>query len=137
MSLLTTYEPKTISNWFDDLFATSVEPRSLAGVYPPVEVREDGDKFVLTAEMPGLTKDNISIEVKNGVLTISGEKKHEHSDKKEGYFYSERSYGKFSRAFNLGENVSEDGVEAEYKEGVLLVTLKKNKEKEAKRISIR
>ena len=137
MSLLTTYEPKTISNWFDELFTSNLEPRSLAGVYPPVEVKEEGERFVLTAEMPGLLKDDITIEVKNGVLTLSGEKKHEHSEKKEGYFYSERSYGKFSRSFNLGDNVSEDGVDAEYKEGVLKVSLKKNKEKDARRITIK
>jgi HSP20 family protein len=137
MSLLTTYEPKTISNWFDELFTSNLEPRSLAGVYPPIEVKEEGDRFVLTAEMPGLSKDDIAIDVKNGVLTISGEKKNEQVEKSEGYFYSERSYGKFSRSFNLGENVSEDGVDAEYKEGVLKVYLKKNKEKEARRIAIK
>ncbi|MBL8026479.1 MAG: Hsp20/alpha crystallin family protein [Fibrobacteres bacterium] len=137
MSLLTTYEPKTLSNWLDDMFTSNLETRSLSSVYPQVEVKEEKDRFVLTAEMPGLNKDDIAVDVKNGVLTLSGEKKHEHADKREGYFYSERSYGKFSRSFNLSDSVSEDGVEAEYKDGVLTVVLKKNKEREAKRIAIR
>ncbi len=137
MSLLTHYEPKTLTNWFDDLFQSDFSPRALSGVYPPIEVREEKERFVLTAEMPGLNKEDIAVEVKNGVLTISGEKRHEQNEKKEGYYYSERSYGKFSRSFNLGENVSEEGVEAEYKEGILTVRLAKNKEKESKKISIR
>ena len=135
--LTTTCEPRTINSWFDELFTSNLEPRSLAGVYPAIEVKEEGDRFIITSEMPGLNKEDIAIEVKNGVLSLSGEKKHEVSEKKEGYFYSERSYGKFGRSFNLGDNVSEDAVEAEYKDGILKVFLKKNKEKEARKISIR
>ena len=78
MSLLTRYEPRSLSTWLDDvLTGGECAPRSISGLYPVVEVHEEKDHFVMTAEIPGLTKEDITIEVKNGVLTLSGEKKHE------------------------------------------------------------
>lgn len=137
MSLLTRYEPRALSTWLDDFFTTGEATRELSGLYPVIEVREEKDHFALTAELPGMSKEDIAIEVKNGVLTISGEKKHERKEEKEGYFYSERAYGRFERSFNLGDNVSEEEVNAEYKDGVLRVTLKKNKAREPRRISVK
>lgn len=138
MSLLTKCEPQTLSNLLDDVFADlRFRPRALSNQYPPVEVREEKESFLLTAEVSGLAKEDLAIEVKNGVLTLSGEKKLTNSEDKEGYFYSERSYGKFARSFNIGENVSSEEVEASYKDGLLFVRLKKNKPTEAKRVEIK
>jgi len=137
MSLLTHYEPKVFSTLLDEFFATERSPRQLSGSYPVVEVKEEKEHFVLTAEVPGLSKEDLSVEVKNGVLTLSGEKKYEKREKQEGYFYSERSYGRFERSFNLGENVSEEDVVAEYNNGLLKVALKKKQVKESRRIEVK
>lgn len=143
--LPTTAESRPISRLWNELFdpyvgfeeGSECYPRELSGTYPAIEVKEEKDHYLMTAELPGLTKDDISVEVKNGLLTISGEKKLEKSEKKEGYFYSERSYGKFSRSFRLDEDISEENVEASFKEGVLHVTLRKEKGKESKRITVK
>ena len=139
MSLLTRYEPRTLSTWLDDVFTDDFwfAPRALNGNYPAVEVREEDDHFRLTAEMPGLTKNDVHVSVKNGVLTLSGEKKHEKKEEKKGYYYSERSYGAFERSFNLGENVSEENVDASFKDGVLEIRLKKIEEKRPKEIEVK
>ena len=139
MSLLTRYEPRPLSTWLDDVFADDFwfSPRALNGNYPAVEVREEDDHFRLTAEMPGLTKNDVRVAVKNGVLTLSGEKKHEKKEEKKGYYYSERSYGGFERSFNLGDNVSEENVEASFKDGVLEIRLKKIEEKKPKEIEVK
>lgn len=139
MSLLTRWEPKTLSNWFEDFFNEDwrFEPRALTTTYPAVEVKEEKEHYLMSAELPGLSKEEINVEVKNGVLTISGEKKHEKKEEKKGYFYSERGYGRFERSFNLGENVSEGNVEAAYRNGVLEIRLKKIKEKEPKQITVK
>jgi HSP20 family protein len=139
MSLLTKYEPQALSNWIDDFFGSEgwFEPRAITGTYPAVEVREEKDHFELTAEVPGLTREDISVTVENGVLTLSGEKKHEKEEEKKGYRYSERNYGRFERSFSLGDNVSPENVEAEYKNGVLRVRLKKNPKAEPKQIQVK
>ena len=154
MSQLTLYEPRAIAPIFEEVlepgpisrlmdeafspFSLSrleeeFFPRALSEIYPTVEVKEEKDHFMVTAEVPGMTKDDLKVEVKSGVLTISGEKKHEKKEKKEGYFYSERSYGSFSRSFRLSENISDKGMETSFKNGVLHVSLKKAKGKDPKR----
>lgn len=137
MSLLTRYEAKPLS-WLDNVFADDFwsAPRALSGNYPAVEVREENDHFRLTAELPGMDKGDIHVAVKNGVLTLSGEKKHETKEEKKGYYYSERSYGSFERSFNLGEGVSEENVEASFKDGVLEVKLRKVEEKKPREIQV-
>lgn len=124
MSLLTQYEPKS---WFDDFFTT---PKA----YPPIEIKEEKDYFELTAEIPKMKKEDISVEVKNGVLSISGEKKQ--AEHKEGYFYSEQSYGKFERSFNLGDNINSENIEAEVKDGTLYIKLFKSV-KDSQKIKIK
>jgi HSP20 family protein len=137
MSILTKYEPKTLSSWIDDFYGDFYSPRALSGGYPAVEVKEEKDHYVLTAEMPGLNREDINVVVKNGTLTLSGEKKHEKKEENEGYFYSERSYGRFERSFNLGEKIDENDVEASYKDGVLHITLKKSQEAKPKTVTIK
>mgnify|MGYP003574685284 FL=1 len=139
MSLLTTYKPANLTTWFDDFFSDNAwfAPRAITGTYPPVEVKEEKDHYRLLAELPGLSKDEIKVEVNKGVLTISGEKKHEEKKEKESYYYNERSYGAFERSFNLGENVSNDSVEASFKDGILEVRLTKNPEKAPRQITVK
>ena len=102
-----------------------------------VDVREDDDHVYVEAELPGMTKDDIDITLENGVMTISGEKKLEHEEKKENYYLSERRYGSFSRSFQIPSVVDESKVEATLKDGVLHVTLNKREEVKPKRIEVK
>jgi len=113
---------------FDDLDYLSRLPatRQAATLWsPPVEVFERGNDLVVRADLPGLSKDDVNVDVDNGMLTISGERRSEHEESEQGYFRSERSYGSFSRSISLPEGVNEDQVNASFKDGVLEVTMPK------------
>jgi HSP20 family protein len=92
---------------------------------PPVTVAETDDAWVLQAEVPGLSKDDISLEVQEGILTIRGERREETEDKRDGYLKVERFCGSFVRSFALPKPVDTDGIRARLKNGVLEVTLPK------------
>src|SRR5687768_4532098 len=68
---------------------------------PAMDLLEEGEKLVLRADLPGLTRDDVSIEIKDGVLTVSGERKAEHEEKVDGFYRVERAYGGFSRSLSL------------------------------------
>jgi len=107
---------------------------------PKVDVKETDNAIVLCAELPGVPRDQINIEVDNGVLTISGEKQQEKKEESERYHRIERSYGQFSRSMSLPEGVTADQIQATYNHGLLEVTLPKIQKKEkagAKRINIK
>jgi HSP20 family protein len=90
---------------------------------PQVEVRHNGNKLTVCADLPGLSAKDIDIQVDDGVLTISGERSQTSEDKQEGYYRSERSYGSFSRSIALPEGVNEDQIQAKFDNGVLEVTV--------------
>ncbi len=102
-----------------------------------VDVLEDKDQVVLKAELPGVNPKDVDLHVEDNVLTISGEKKLEHEDKKDSYLRIERYYGKFSRAFTLPPYVDPNQVSAEYKDGVLTVTLPKRPETKPRQIQVK
>ena len=95
---------------------------------PRVDVTEDNENLYVTAEVPGVDKKDVKVSVVGDVLTISGEKKTEQRDEKKNYYRIERNYGSFSRSFTLPAEVSVDKIAAEYKDGVLHVTLPKTEE---------
>ncbi len=102
-----------------------------------VDVLEDKDQVVLKAELPGVNPKEVDLHVEDNVLTISGEKKIEHEDKKDSYLRIERYYGKFSRAFTLPPYVDAGQITAEYKDGVLTVTLPKRPETKPRQIQVK
>lgn len=104
---------------------------------PRVDVREKDEAYVLDVEIPGAERDAISIEVKEGVLTLKGEKRRESTDEKEGVYRSERVYGEFTRRFSLPDDVNGDGIDAVYTDGVLTITLPKTPESAPKRIEVK
>jgi HSP20 family protein len=106
---------------------------------PQVEVRQHGDKVVVRADLPGVKKEDLHVEIDNDVLTLSGERRAEHEEKGDGFYRSERSYGEFYRAIALPEGANPDQCEASFKDGVLEVTLPapKAQQRTAKRIAIR
>jgi HSP20 family protein len=103
---------------------------------PAVDLREEADSFILQADLPGVKKDDIEINVENSVLTIRGERRFEQEVKKETYHRIERAYGKFTRAFTLPSRVKAEGITANYKDGTLEVVIPKAEESKPKRISI-
>jgi HSP20 family protein len=90
---------------------------------PQVEVFQRGDRLVNRADLPGMTRDDIHVEVTDGAVTIQGERSQEHEEQREGYFHSERSYGSFFRRIPLPEGARVDQADANFRDGVLEVKL--------------
>lgn len=90
---------------------------------PNVDIKENKKNYKITLEVPGVEEGDVKLELANGALTISGEKKHEKEEKDEHYHSVERSYGSFKRVLSLPEDVNEDDIEAKFKNGVLTITL--------------
>jgi len=103
----------------------------------PLDVSERNDEFLISAELPGVKKDDISVTLENGVLTISAEMKSE-QDEKEGerVVRQERRYGKYVRSLRLGTQIDEKKISAHYKDGVLQLTLPKAEEVKPKKITV-
>lgn len=103
---------------------------------PAMDLIEAGEHFVLKADLPGMTEDDVKIELENNVLTISGERKTELEDKHEGYYRLERSSGAFTRSLTLPEGVDAGAVAATFDNGVLEVRIPKPEETKPKRVQI-
>ena len=103
---------------------------------PPMDLVETENDFVLKADLPGLSDDDVSIEVEDNVLTISGERKSEHEERKEGYYRVERSFGRFSRSLTLPEGVDPEAVQASFEHGVLEVHVPKPEAKKPRKVAI-
>lgn len=88
------------------------------------DIRDNGDTLSLFADLPGMKKEDIHVDVEDGYLTISAERNNEHEQNKNGYVRRERSYGKFSRSFDV-TSIDTDSIKAAYKDGVLELTLPK------------
>jgi HSP20 family protein len=100
---------------------------------PQIEVFERGDQMVVRADLPGLKKEDVQINVEDDVLTLQGERKDEREEKRDGYFHSERSYGSFYRSIPLPEGVDAEQVKANFKDGVLEVTMPSPPRRETRR----
>ena len=102
-----------------------------------MDVSETGKEIVVHAEIPGMDSKDIDISLNGRVLTIKGERKQEHEDKEKSYHRIERSYGSFSRSFELPADVDADKVKASYKDGVLVLNIPKTKEQSVKKIEVK
>jgi HSP20 family protein len=101
-----------------------------------MDLVETQDDFVLRADLPGLSEEDVNIELEDNILTISGERKAEHEERKEGYYRVERSSGTFSRSLTLPEGVNPDGVRASFDRGVLEVRIPKPEERKPRKVAI-
>lgn len=132
---LTPYERRNSVGYYDpfkeieDFERSFFSPRTFDAFR--TDIRDEGDKFVLEAELPGFEKEDIGVDVKDGTLTISAEhhSSDEKKDNKGNYIRRERSYGSFSRSFDV-TNIDESSIEASFKNGVLELTLPKKGEQE-------
>ncbi len=105
-------------------------PMTKADWMPSVDINESKDEFLIKMEIPEVKKEDLKIHVDKGMLTISGERRQEKEDKKQ--HRTERYYGAFTRSFTLPENVTDDDISAEQKDGMLYLHLKKSKKSKAK-----
>ena len=114
-----------------------VEEATGEDLTPAMDVKERDDAYVIKTEMPGVNKDDVSITLENGVLTITGESKSEKEEKEgERVLRQERRYGKFVRSLRLGTQIDEKGVKASYKDGILELILPKAEEVKPKKITV-
>jgi HSP20 family protein len=122
-------------NFFD--FFSPVSRNTAGYIEPAVDVVEQNDNIVVKAQVPGIPKENIVIEVNGDQLTIKGEHKQEKEEKKENFYRQEIQYGSFYRIIDLPSEVEKNEAEATLKDGVLEITLKKNKGASPKKIEIK
>lgn len=102
-----------------------------------VDIKEDDDKVVIKADLPGMEQKDIGVNVENGILTLSGERKFTKEEKQDDYYRMERSYGKFSRSFRVPSTIDVTNVQAAYKNGELEVTLPKAAESKPRSIEVK
>jgi HSP20 family protein len=145
MNSLLKYNPKTKSlvDWGFDSFLDSFdrifnEPYfAIEGKFPRVDVREEEGKYVLEAELPGLTEKDIDVKVDGNLLTISSAKNEEKESKKDGYLIKERKAYSFCRTFTLPEDVAKDKIEARFANGLLSLEMEKNPEAKPRQITVK
>ncbi|MBI3622448.1 MAG: Hsp20/alpha crystallin family protein [Nitrospirae bacterium] len=111
--------------------------RELMPRQPAVEIVEEKEQVIVKAEIPGLKKEEIQVNLSDGMLTISGERKEEVEKKEKGYYYSERSYGSFRRSIQLPAEVKADRVSAMFKDGVLEIRLPKTEQAKQREVTIK
>ena len=121
---------RQMNRLFDDLFDQDGDSGfyARAGIAAPaMDIHQDDKQVEITAELPGVKEEDIDITIDDGVLTLRGEKKSTREDKESGY--RERSYGSFERRLTLPSNIDEDNCSADFKDGVLTITLPKSEDK--------
>ena len=123
--------------FFNDSFSNDTNFSDQKQEWKPVVdiVKKDG-KLIVAAELPGVNKENISIDVNEDVLTLKGERKYENEEKEADYYRRERVSGSFSRSFVLPSGVSTEEINAEYKDGILKIEIPEAQKEEAKQITI-
>ena len=124
------FRPFYMPNLFDDDFFSGLTSRTSS--MPAVNIREDEKNYFLDLAIPGIDKKDLKIDINEDVLTISSELKSENEENRDGYKRKEFSYSSFCRSFYIPENANKEKIEANYKDGVLNVTLPKQEEEKAK-----
>lgn len=127
-----------INALFDEVFDRANGPaQAYTGIWaPPVDILESRDSYLIRAELPGMKKEEISVEFKEGALTLSGEKKFEAPAEGVSYHRSERASGKFARSFYLPQTIKQDGISASFRDGILEIHVPKADEAKPKQIAI-
>ncbi|MFN2501715.1 MAG: Hsp20/alpha crystallin family protein [Pyrinomonadaceae bacterium] len=103
---------------------------------PRVDIFENQENLVLEAELPGMNRDDFELSFENNVLTLKGERRFEKQSESDNYHRVERAYGSFTRSFTLPQTVTPDGATAEFKNGILRVSLLKREETKARKIEV-
>lgn len=131
-------EAVSLRDAMDKLFEESVvTPVKSVVAMPKIDIKEKKDSVVVKAEIPGVAEEDVEVEITDNVMTISGEKKEEKEEDKDGYHYKETHSGSFTRSFSLPSEVAAEKAEAEVKNGVLTVTIPKVEAKKPKKVTIK
>jgi HSP20 family protein len=134
--------PRTFGRFFDDFWRSdwpslqNIEEDSVVWA-PRMDIEETEDSYLVRADLPGIDKKDLKVSLNDNVLTIKGERKHENEEKSKNVFRMERTYGNFQRTCTLPAKVKSNDIKADYKDGVLTVTLPKADEVKPKLIEIR
>lgn len=126
---------KRFSDIMDEFFNDAVNNRRDSFV-PSIDISESDDQFLISAELPGMKKEDINISLENNRLSISGERSFEKEDKGKKYHRVETSYGSFERSFQLPDNIDEESIKASYDNGLLNISIDKSEDKVKKQIEI-
>lgn len=136
-------ELNSIQNEMNRLFNTFFEQpapgRGNGGArrwMPAMDLVETADHYVLRADLPGLSDEDVNVQLEDNMLTISGERKAEHESEQEGYYRLERAFGAFSRSLTLPDGVEPDGVQAHFDRGVLEIRIPKPAQKKPRQVQI-
>lgn len=139
---ITRYEPWNLLNQLQKELERSRDDKSGEGTVataewaPAVDIKEEADKFVILADIPGVKPENIEVSMEAGVLTVKGEKESESKTEKEGYKRVERVYGSFYRRFSLPDTANGEAINAKCKHGVLEIVIPKRESVKPKRINV-
>jgi len=126
---------KQFSDIMDEFFNDAVKSRR-DNFVPSIDISETEDQFLISAELPGMNKDDITINLENSRLSISGERSFEQEEKGKKYHRVETSYGSFERSFQLPDNVDEESISASYENGLLNISIQKSEQEVKKQIEI-
>ena len=123
-----------LTRMLEELFGA--RPRA-AGLAPALDVVEDDGSYIVSVELAGARRKDLTVECHDNVLTIRGEKRSEREEKKEQRRWTERTYGSFSRSFSLPPDADPDRMEASFKDGVLTITIQKSEETKPRVVNIK
>lgn len=137
MYALTKQRNHDLSDVFDTFFTPRFESSVSTGFKPNVDIHEDDKAVYVEADLPGLTKKDVKVSIEEGALIVSGKRETKASTSEKGFYRSERKSGEFYRRFKLGDTIKQDAVEADFKDGVLTVTLPKQEEAQPKTIDVK
>jgi len=121
---------------FNESFRNSGQESALTTWAPAVDIYETPNELVVKADLPDVNEKDIDVRVENNLLTIRGERKFEKSVSEENFLRVERTYGSFSRSFSLPNTLNAEAIAAEYKNGVLTVTLPKREETKPRQVKV-
>ena len=127
---------RLFNTFFDQPHATDRNGAAGRRWIPAMDLIESGDHYVLRADLPGLSDEDVNVQLEDNVLTISGERKTEHETQQEGYYRLERAFGGFARSLTLPEGVDPDGVQAHFERGVLEIRIPKPEQRKPRHVQI-
>jgi len=142
MAALDRWEPfhgsydSQLNRLFTDFFGRTSQDQNLTPWAPAVDIFEGEHELVVKADLPDIKPEELDIRVENNILTIRGERKFEKKAEEKNYLRVERSYGSFARSFSLANTVNSEAIEADYKDGVLTLSIPKREEAKSKQIKV-
>ena len=126
---------RNFNDVMDEFFSTAANYRN-DNFMPSVDVSESEKQFEVSVELPGMKKEDITVDLEKGRLTISGERKFENNEEGKNYHRVETKYGSFSRSFQLPDSINEESIVAKYDNGILNITIEKSEDKVKRSIEI-